>query len=92
MLIDVSDKEVLRRLGGRRVCACGQTYHLVFNPPQQLGVCDACGKKLHARPEDNLKAIKLRLSILFITYFNFDLRLYVFGPDLDGQTVFYLPD
>lgn len=61
--IDVSDKEVGRRLGGRRVCACGQTYHVEFNPPKTNGICDACGKRLRVRPEDNPTALKVRLDL-----------------------------
>jgi adenylate kinase len=63
VLIDVSDKEVMRRLGGRRVCYCGQSYHLDFNPPKEPGRCDICGKKLYRRPEDNPASIKIRLDL-----------------------------
>jgi adenylate kinase len=36
LLIDVSDEEVVRRLGGRRTCVeNGHVFHVEFNPPQQ---------------------------------------------------------
>src|ERR1700750_2356692 len=44
LLIDVSDDEVVRRLGGRRTCeAEGHVYHVEFNPPKVEGVCDIDG-------------------------------------------------
>src|SRR5919112_4271432 len=36
LLIDVSDDEVVRRLGGRRTCeAAGPVFHVDFNPPKE---------------------------------------------------------
>ena len=38
LLIDVSDEEVVRRLGGRRTCVeNGHVFHVEFNPPKQEG-------------------------------------------------------
>lgn len=60
--IDVSDKEVKHRLGGRRVCDCGAAYHLKYNPPKKTqGKCDLCGKKLYTREDDKPAIIKDRL-------------------------------
>lgn len=54
------------RLSGRWVCpACGATYHLEFNPPQQSKVCDRCGAALIQRADDTPEAIKRRLDIYF---------------------------
>ena len=48
LLIDVSDDEVVRRLGGRRTCEeNGHVFHVEFNPPEQEGVCDLDGSELH---------------------------------------------
>jgi adenylate kinase len=63
ILINVSDKEVKRRLGGRRVCDCGAAYHLRYNPPQRQGICDLCGKKLYIRHDDKPKLIADRLKL-----------------------------
>jgi len=60
-LIDVGDREVERRLGGRRMCDCGATYHIDFNPPQEEGICDNCGKKLYIRDDDKLEVIQERM-------------------------------
>ena len=63
--IKVSDKEVVNRLGGRRVCICGETYHLKFNPPKKKDFCDKCGKKLFHRNDDKPKVIKERLKVYY---------------------------
>jgi len=63
VLVDVGDKEVKSRLSGRRVCACGATYHLKFNPPKKKGICDICGSKLRIRNDDKPSVIADRLKI-----------------------------
>jgi adenylate kinase len=63
LLIDVSDEEVVRRLGGRRTCeANGHVFHLEFNPPQREGVCDIDGSKLVVRDDDKPEVIRKRLA------------------------------
>ncbi|TYS13914.1 adenylate kinase [Rossellomorea vietnamensis] len=59
------DKEVLmERLTGRRICKkCGATYHLVFNPPSEEGVCDRCGGDLYQRADDNEETVQNRLDV-----------------------------
>ncbi|MGD6968872.1 adenylate kinase [Rossellomorea vietnamensis] len=59
------DKEVLmERLTGRRICKkCGATYHLVFNPPSEEGVCDRCGGDLYQRADDNEETVQKRLDV-----------------------------
>lgn len=63
VLIDVSDKEVIKRLSGRRACVCGQTYHVKFKPPKRNNKCDDCGKKLFIRSDDKPEIIKNRLKL-----------------------------
>ncbi len=61
--IEVSEEEVVRRLGGRLTCPnCGATFHEEFKKPSQEGVCDACGEELVKRPDDKPEAIRERLS------------------------------
>jgi adenylate kinase len=63
LLIDASDEEVTRRLGGRRTCAAkGHVYHVDFNPPAQEGVCDADGSELIVRDDDRPEVIAKRLE------------------------------
>src|ERR1700742_4451463 len=63
LLIDVSDDEVVRRLGGRRTCeAEGHVYHVDFNPPKVEGVCDIDGSPLIVRDDDKPEVIRKRLA------------------------------
>src|SRR5215203_5902021 len=63
VLIDVSDDEVVRRLGGRRTCvANGHVFHVEFDPPKQEGVCDVDGSELIVRDDDKPEVIRKRLA------------------------------
>jgi adenylate kinase len=63
LLIDVSDDEVVRRLGGRRTCeANGHVFHVDFEPPKQEGVCDIDGSELIVRDDDKPEVIRKRLE------------------------------
>lgn len=62
--IDVNVDVLMERLTGRRICrSCGATYHLVFNPPKEAGVCDRCGGELYQRADDNEETVKNRLKV-----------------------------
>jgi adenylate kinase len=63
LLIDTSDEEVVRRLGGRRTCVeNGHVFHVDFNPPKQEGVCDIDGSELVIRDDDKPDVIRKRLE------------------------------
>jgi adenylate kinase len=63
ILIDVPDEEVVRRLGGRRVCVEeGHIFHIEFDPPKQEGVCDIDGSRLEIRDDDKPDVIRRRLG------------------------------
>jgi adenylate kinase len=63
LLIDASDEEVTRRLGGRRTCAeNGHVFHVDFNPPELEGVCDIDGSELIVRNDDKPEVIRHRLQ------------------------------
>src|ERR1700760_995678 len=63
LLIDVTDDEVVRRLGGRRTCeAEGHVYHVEFNPPKVEGICDIDGSPLRVRDDDKPEVIRKRLA------------------------------
>src|SRR4030067_376401 len=62
--IEVDRKELVRRLSGRRVCRkCGASYHVIFNPPVNIGVCDACGSEIYQRDDDQEETIEARLKV-----------------------------
>jgi adenylate kinase len=61
--IEVSDDEVVRRLGGRRTCVKeGHIFHLDFDPPKNEGICDICGARLEIRDDDKPEVIRHRLE------------------------------
>ena len=62
IFIEVSDEEVVRRLGGRRTCANGHIFHVEFDPPEREGVCDVCGEPLVVRDDDKPDVIRNRLE------------------------------
>jgi adenylate kinase len=63
LLIDVPDQVVLDRILNRRLCSgCGLDYNLIFHRPRVEGVCDVCGGKLTARPDDTQEAVRARLA------------------------------
>lgn len=62
--LELSDKDAIRRLSGRRVCPHGHIYHLRHDPPKKRrGFCDRDGLKLHVRDDDTAQAIRRRLRI-----------------------------
>ncbi|MBI5887423.1 MAG: adenylate kinase [Deltaproteobacteria bacterium] len=62
--IEVERKELVRRLGGRRVCRkCGDNYHTIFSPPINMGICDKCGSEIYQREDDKEDTIEARLKV-----------------------------
>lgn len=60
--IEVSDADIISRLGGRRVCdKCGATYHVDFKPSRDGLHCDADGELLTQRKDDLPEVIADRL-------------------------------
>jgi len=61
--LGVSYTELVKRLGGRRICpACQRIYNLVSQPPSKDSVCDDDGAALQQRQDDREEAIRERLS------------------------------
>ncbi len=64
--INVSQKELLKRLTGRWLCRnCQTPYHQVTAPPRVAGKCDKCGGELYQREDDKEETIKERLKVFF---------------------------
>ena len=61
--LDCDEKELIRRISGRRVCKnCGAPYHVETMRPKVDGVCDVCDGPLYQRADDNEDALKVRLT------------------------------
>lgn len=62
--VDVKEEELIERLTGRRICpTCGTTYHVLFNPPKEEGICDKDGTALIQRDDDKLETVKNRIAV-----------------------------
>lgn len=58
--LEVDESLIMDRICGRRVCACGESYHV-----STLGgktTCAKCGKELYVREDDNPETVKARLN------------------------------
>lgn len=60
--IEVDDERIVKRMSGRRVCECGASYHVDYNPPAVADVCDKCGKALYIRKDDKAETVINRLE------------------------------
>ena len=60
--LEVPDQKIIERMSGRRVCSCGSSYHVVYNPPIKEDVCDRCGAALYVRADDATETVKKRLE------------------------------
>lgn len=61
--VDVDEKLLMDRICGRRVCACGESYHI-----STLGgktTCAKCGGELYQRADDNPETVKSRLDTYY---------------------------
>lgn len=62
--VEVPDENIVTRMGGRRACVgCGATYHLVYAPAKEEGICDTCGKELILRDDDKPETVQKRLNV-----------------------------
>jgi adenylate kinase len=62
--IEVEEEKLVMRLTGRRMCKeCGESFHVVFNPPGQEGVCDRCNGELYQRDDDSEDTIRQRFAV-----------------------------
>ena len=62
--VEVPDENIVGRMSGRRACVgCGATYHIVYNPTKEEGICDRCGKELILRDDDKPETVQKRLNV-----------------------------
>lgn len=64
LYVSVSEKVVIDRLSGRRVCPNNcKIYHVTNMPPRKKDFCDECGEKLLVRDDDKPETVKNRLDV-----------------------------
>ncbi len=62
--LEVDNEEIVKRLSGRRSCSsCGKGYHVLFDAPKQVGVCDVCSASLVHRADDSEDTVRNRLVV-----------------------------
>jgi adenylate kinase len=62
--IEVDDEEIVKRISGRRVCEkCGAMYHIIYDPPTNMGYCNKCGGALYTRDDDSEDVVRTRLNV-----------------------------
>jgi adenylate kinase len=62
--IIVPDEEIVKRISGRRTCRnCGAMYHLIYDPPLNIGICNSCQGELYQRDDDAEDTVKMRLEV-----------------------------
>jgi adenylate kinase len=60
--LDVSEPELLRRLGGRYICRSCQAPHAI-GEDEEAKKCDNCGGELYQRDDDAPVAVKKRIEV-----------------------------
>jgi adenylate kinase len=61
--LDVSERDVMQRMSGRRVHpGSGRVYHVKFNPPRVPDTDDVTGEPLVLRSDDREDVIKVRIG------------------------------
>lgn len=62
--LTVSEKELISRISGRRVCkSCGKNYHVKFNPPKNDALCDDCSGDVFQREDDKVDTVIKRIDV-----------------------------
>lgn len=58
--IAVPEELILSRITGRRMCSCGESYHVSWG----IGdTCTKCGAKLYQRDDDKEETVKARIEV-----------------------------
>ncbi len=62
--IMVPVEEIVKRISGRRTCrACGAMYHVIYDPPRNINLCNNCNGELYQREDDAEDTVSARLQV-----------------------------
>lgn len=62
--VNVPDENIVARMSGRRACLeCGATYHMVYAPTKEDGICDHCHGETVLREDDKPETVQKRLDV-----------------------------
>jgi adenylate kinase len=64
LYIEVDQEKLVQRITGRRICKeCGASYHVIFNQPKEINVCNSCSGELIQRSDDNEETVRKRIEV-----------------------------
>jgi len=62
--IMVPDEEIVKRISGRRTCrVCGAMYHVIYDPPRNMNMCNKCNGELYQREDDAEDTVRARVQV-----------------------------
>jgi adenylate kinase len=62
--IIVPNDEIIKRISGRRTCRnCGAMYHVIYDPPRNVNLCNNCNGELYQREDDAEDTVRMRLEV-----------------------------
>jgi adenylate kinase len=60
----VPNDEIIKRISGRRTCRnCGAMYHVIYDPPRNVNICNDCNGELYQREDDEEDTVRMRLEV-----------------------------
>lgn len=92
---EIDEEKVVERIVNRRIAPIsGKIYNLIFDPPQNPGVCDVSGEKLIHRDDDKEDVVKNRLAIYrnsivdILNYYSKLSKLHILNASLSPEVVY----
>ena len=62
--IGAPDEELIKRISGRRTCReCGAMFHVIYDPPRNMNLCNSCNGELYQRDDDAEDTVRMRLQV-----------------------------
>jgi adenylate kinase len=62
--ITAPDEELIKRISGRRTCRdCGAMFHVIYDPPRNMNLCNFCNGELYQREDDAEDTVRMRLQV-----------------------------
>lgn len=62
--ITAPDEELIKRISGRRTCRdCGAMFHVIYDPPRNMNLCNSCNGELYQRDDDAEDTVRMRLEV-----------------------------
>ena len=93
--LKASQKTIIERLSGRRICkGCEAIYHIKNIPPKFENKCDKCGDRLYQRDDDKKDVVEKRLIVYktqtkkLISYYEKQDSFYEIDADKKADEMF----